>query len=86
MKDWSDGKKFLFDHIIDAVLYGSILLASAFLDPILNFLHSAGLNINDTEPFGHPYKIGAYQAVAAVFAALQLIRLIQKLNQWKYYS
>lgn len=85
-KDWGDGKRFLFEHICDGILYCAIFLGATFLDPILNLLRALGLNSNPAEPEGHPYQIGAYQAVALVFSTIQILRLLQKLNEWRYYK
>jgi len=86
MRTWGDGKRFLFDHIFDSVLYGTMFIGSAFLDPILNYLHSVGFNVAPGEPLGHPYEIGKYQVALLVLSFMQVLRLVQKLREWKYYS
>lgn len=86
MKDWGDGKRFLFDHIFDSLVYGSIAVGAFFIDPILNALRALGLNVVPSEPMGHPYEIGKYQIAALIFSVLQILRLFQKFNEWKYYK
>lgn len=86
MKDWSDGKRFLFDHIFDSCLYGAMFFCGAFLDPLLNLFHSFGVPLVPNEVLGHPYALGKYQVALLVLSGFQILRIVQKLTQWKYYS
>lgn len=86
MNNWSDGKKFLFDHIFDSVLYGAMLFVGAFLDPLLNLLHSCGFNVVPHEVAGHDYSLGKFQIVLIVLGAFKIVRLFQKLREWEYYK
>ena len=86
MNDWSDGKRFLFDHIADSCLYGAMFLCGAFLDSILNLLRALGLHMVPGEVTYHPYEIGKYQMALLILSGVQILRLIQKLNEWRYYK
>lgn len=86
MRGWGDGKRFLFDHIFDSCLYGSMFLCGAFLDPILNVFTSLGLVVVPDEPLGHPFAFGKYQTALLVMGGLQILRLVQKWNEWRYYE
>lgn len=86
MNDWSDGKRFLFDHIFDSVVFGAMLLLGLFLDPLLNLLYSCGVSLVPHEAAVHPFEFGRYQVILLVVGALKVARLGQKLIQWRYYS
>lgn len=85
MNGWSDGKRFLFEHIIDLILYIGLLVFGCFGDLILNGLCSWGFSVVPHESGSHPYEWGNYQIVGAVVGAYQLYRLIKKLDEWRYY-
>lgn len=75
MKNWGDGKKFLFE---DIVVYSGVIICDLLYDVFANFLYAVNLRAA-----GIPYNFGYEQSF--VFFAFLLL-LVRKINQWRYYA
>lgn len=79
LKDWSDAKRNIFEHII---LSASVFLLALFWDHLVNLFHAINIHLVRGE-VTHYYEIGHFQMVTMALASVHFFR---KVNEFRYYG